>query len=106
VKYGLDIQEDDLADGLTPLNKKNWGQEPEAQYGRISAITGGVDFTGTVVSEPGDYRGYYKNIHHVLTQGGKLIVTPQQAANNIKIIEQAIRSNEEKRTVELTGLYK
>jgi predicted dehydrogenase len=59
-----------------------------------------------VVSEPGDYREYYKNIRQVLTQGSELIVTPQQAANNIKIIEQAIRSNEEKRTVELTGLYR
>ena len=106
VKYGLDIQEDDLAGGSTPLNKKNWGKEPESQYGTISAIAGGVDFTGTVVSEPGDYREYYKNIRQVLTQGSDLIVTPQQAANNIKIIEQAIRSNEEKRTVELTGLYK
>jgi predicted dehydrogenase len=106
VKYGLDIQEDDLASGLTPLNKKNWGLEPEAQYGRISAVVGGVDFSGTVFSEPGDYREYYKNIHQVLTRGGKLTVTPQQAANNIKIIEQAIRSDKEKRTVELTGLYK
>jgi len=105
VKYGLDIQEDELASGLTPLNKKNWGLEPEAQYGKISAVVNGVDFTGTVASEPGDYREYYKNIHQALTQGGKLIVTPQQAANSIKIIEHAIRSSEEKRTVELTGLY-
>lgn len=106
VKYGLDIQEDDLAAGLTPLSKKNWGQEPESQYGTISAVVGGVDFTGTVTSEPGDYREYYKNIHQVLTQGSELIVTPQQAANNIKIIEHAIRSNEERRTIELTGLFK
>lgn len=106
VKYGLDVQEDDLAAGFTPLNKKNWGQEPEEQYGRISAVVNGVDLSGTVASEPGDYRGFYKNIHQALTEGGELIVTPRQAANNIKIIEQAIRSNEEKRTVELTGLYK
>jgi scyllo-inositol 2-dehydrogenase (NADP+) len=64
-----------------------------------------VDFTGTVASEPGDYREYYKNIHQALTQGGKLIVTPEQAANNIKIIEHAIRSSEEKRTIALEGLY-
>lgn len=105
VKYGMDVQEDDLADGFTPRNKKNWGQEPEAQYGRISAVVNGVDFSGTVTSEAGDYREYYRNIHQVLTQGGKLIVTPQQAANNIRIIEAAIRSNEEKRTVALEGLY-
>jgi predicted dehydrogenase len=106
VKYGLDVQEDDLASGFTPQNLTNWGQEPEAQYGRISAIAGGVDFDGTVISEPGDYREYLKNIHQVLTGGGELIVKPQQSANNIRIIEQAIRSSEERRTVDLEGLYK
>lgn len=105
VKYGLDVQEDDLASGFTPLNMTNWGQEPEEQYGRISAVVGGVDFDGTVVSEPGDYREYYKNIHQVLTGDGELIVKPQQSANNIRIIEQAIKSSEERRTVDLEGLY-
>jgi predicted dehydrogenase len=104
VKYGLDVQEDDLASGFTPLNMTNWGQESEDQYGRISAIVGGVDFDGTVVSEPGDYRQYYKNIHEVLTGGGELIVKPQQSANNIRIIEQAIKSSRERRTVDLEGL--
>lgn len=105
VKFGLDVQEDDLASGFTPLNLTNWGQEPEEQYGKISAIVNGVDFTGTVESEPGDYREYYRNIADVLLRNGDLIVKPQHAANNIKIIEQAIQSAEEKRTIALEGLY-
>jgi len=105
MKYGMDVQEEDLTNGFTPLNKKNWGQEPEEQYGRISAIVNGVDLSGTVASEPGDYREYYKNLHQVITQGSNLIVTPQQAANTIKIIEHAIKSNEMKRTLDLNGLY-
>lgn len=105
VKYGIDVQEEDLTNGLTPLNMENWGQEPEEQYGRISAVVNGVDFTGTVVSEAGDYREYYKNIYQALSGEGILAVTPEQAANNIKIIEHAIRSSEEKRTLELKGLY-
>jgi Predicted dehydrogenases and related proteins len=106
VKYGIDVQEDELAAGLTPLNKKNWGLEPKEQYGRISAIVNGLDIDGTVESEPGDYREYYKSVHLAITEGAELAVTPRQAANTIKIIEAAIVSNEEKRTVELTGLYK
>jgi len=105
VKYGMDVQEEDLTNGLTPLNKKNWGQEPREQHGRLSAIVNGVDFDGTVVSEAGDYREYYRNIVEVLTRGSALAVTPRQAANNIKIIEHAIRSSEMKRTVALEGLY-
>lgn len=105
VKYGMDVQEEDLTNGLTPFNKKNWGQEPEEQYGRISAIVNGMDINGTVTSEPGDYREYYKNLHQAITGESDLIVTPQQAANTIKIIECAIKSNEMKRTLDLDGLY-
>jgi predicted dehydrogenase len=105
VKYGMDVQEDELAAGLTPLNKKNWGQEPKELHGRISAIVNGINIDGTVESEAGDYREYYRNILQVLTKKGKLAVTPEQAANNIKIIEAAIRSSESKCTVELSGLY-
>lgn len=105
VKYGLDIQEEDLTNGLTPMNKRHWGMEPQLQFGRISALVNGLNMNGVVESEPGDYRDYYRNLHQVITQGSELIVKPQQAANNIKIIEQAIKSNELKRTVELEGLY-
>ncbi len=105
VKYGLDVQEDDLTNGLTPLNKKHWGFEPQLQHGRISAIVNGLNMNGVVESELGDYRDYYRNLYQVITQGSELIVKPQQAANNIKIIEQAMKSNELKRTVELEGLY-
>lgn len=105
VKYGMDVQEEDLTNGFTPRNMMSWGQEPEEQYGRLSAIVNGLNIDGTVESEAGDYREYYKNIYQVLTQGSPLAVTPKQAANNIKIIEAAIRSSEMKRTLELTGLY-
>lgn len=105
VKYGMDVQEEDLTNGLTPQNKKNWGQEPREQNGRLSADVNGVNLDGTVESEAGDYREYYKNIYQVLTMGSTLAVTPRQAANNIRIIEHAIRSSEMKRTLDLTGLY-
>ena len=105
VKYGLDIQEDDLSKGFTPLNKENWGLESEAQYGRISTIVNGINIDGTVESEPGDYREYYRSVYQAIAHGKALAVTPQQAANSIKIIEHAIKSNEMRQTVELNGLY-
>jgi len=105
VKYGMDVQEEDLTNGFTPLNKKNWGLEQEEQYGRISAIVNGININGTVESEAGDYREYYRNVYQAITQGSDLSVTPRQAANTIKIIEYAIKSSEMKRTIELNGLY-
>lgn len=86
VKYGLDVQEDDLASGLTPLNKKHWGFEPQIQHGRISAIVNGLNINGVVESEPGDYRDYYRNLHQVITQGSELI--DQTTQQNAALVEE------------------
>jgi predicted dehydrogenase len=105
VKYGIDVQEEDLVNGLTPLNKKNWGQEPEAQYGSYSVEFGGMNLHGVIESERGDYREYYRNVYHSLIGKEKPAVTPQQARNTIKIIEQALVSNETKGTINLDGVF-
>jgi len=105
VKYGIDVQEEDLVNGLTPMNKKNWGQEPEAQYGSYSVEFGGMNMRGVIESERGDYREYYRNVYRSLIGEAKPAVTPQQARNTIKIIEQALVSNETKSTVNLNGVF-
>jgi predicted dehydrogenase len=96
VKYGVDIQEEDLKAGLTPLTKSNWGDEPEELYGIISTTANGLDINGKVKSEKGDYREYYSNIYDVITNNNTLAVTPQQARNTIKIIEYAMESSQNK----------
>lgn len=103
VKYGLDVQEGDLVNELTPLNKVDWGKEPEAIYGRIATEIGGLNVDGIVESERGDYRQYYLSVYRALVGEAPLAVTPQQARNTIKLIEEAIVSNESKRTIDLDG---
>lgn len=105
VKYGMDVQEEDLTNGYTPLNKKDWGQEPEESFGKILTTVDGITMNGKIESEKGDYREYYKNIYNAITQGGDLAVTPQQARNTIKMIEYAMKSNETRSTIHLEGLY-
>ncbi|OGO79147.1 MAG: oxidoreductase [Clostridiales bacterium GWB2_37_7] len=102
VKYGVDVQEEDLKSGLTPLTKHNWGQEPESLYGTINTTINGLDIKGMVKSENGDYRGYYTNIYHSILHHEALIVTPQQAKNTIRLIEYAMESNEKKCTLKVT----
>ncbi len=99
VKYGMDVQEDELILGKRPNEGKEWGREPEAIYGKINTEIGGVHVSGTVESEAGDYRELYRNLYQVITNEEELIVTPQQACNTIKIIELAEQSNREKRWV-------
>ena len=101
VKYGLDIQEEDLKSGLTPLTKANWGEEPETLYGTINTTVKGLDISGRVKSEPGDYRRYYENIYHAIHGQEELIVTPFQAKAVIRIIEYAMESHDKKCTVDV-----
>lgn len=101
VKYGVDIQEEDLKAGLTPLTKSNWGEEPEQLYGTLYTTANGLDIKGKVKSEKGDYRAYYTNIYDVLVHHKELLVKPEQARNTIKLIEYAMESSEKQRTVSI-----
>lgn len=99
VKYGMDVQEEELLSGKMPKECKDWGREPEAIYGKINTEIDGLHVTGTVESEAGDYRELYRNIYQVLTGAEELAVTAQQARNTIRIIELAEQSSKEKRWV-------
>ncbi|MDQ3290551.1 MAG: oxidoreductase [Bacteroidota bacterium] len=99
IKYGLDVQEAALKEGLHPLNTPNWGKEPESNWGNINTEYQGQHITGTIESEPGDYRQFYENVYQVLCGEASLAVTPEQARQTIRIIELARQSSAEKRTI-------
>jgi scyllo-inositol 2-dehydrogenase (NADP+) len=102
VKYGVDVQEEDLKAGLTPLTKANWGEEPMEIHGTICTTANDLDIDGKVKSEKGDYREYYLNIYDAIINKGTLMVTPQQARNTIRLIEYAMESNRERRTINVS----
>ena len=100
IKYGLDVQEEALKQGLTPLTVENWGQEPESIRGNLNIEKDGQSIIREVESEKGVYRAFYYNIYSAIVNGDELIVKPEEARNAIKTIELAIQSNLEKRTLE------
>ena len=102
VKYGLDVQEEALKAGLTSLTKDGWGIEPANIWGTLNTEIEGQHFVGKVESEKGDYGHFYQNIYNAINGEEDLIVTPAQARNNIRIIELAMQSQKEKRTVDFT----
>lgn len=59
VKYGLDVQEEALKAGFTPLTKSNWGVEPQELWGTINADIKGRHLVGKIESEKGDYTNFY-----------------------------------------------
>jgi len=96
-KFGNDPQEGLLKMGHSPL-EKNWGVEPEEQWGTVT-LNDGLNYK--VPTIPGSYLEYYHSIYESIRNGNKLIIEAEEALNTIKIIEAAIESNDKKTEVKL-----
>ncbi|MDP4145649.1 MAG: Gfo/Idh/MocA family oxidoreductase [Bacillota bacterium] len=99
IKYGMDIQEEDLKNDVLPKHVENWGKEPEILWGNINTMVNGLHIKGTIESEPGDYREFYRNVYEAIIGNEPLKVTPVQARNTIRIIELAEQSSAERHWV-------
>ena len=98
VKYGFDPQEEALKRGLTPSDS-NWGNEPREQWGALITQVGGLELEGQVKTMAGCYQAFYQNLLDVISGRAELAVKPEEARRTIRIIELAIESSEQKRTL-------
>jgi scyllo-inositol 2-dehydrogenase (NADP+) len=99
VKYGLDVQEAALKQGHSPANSPDWGMEPKEIWGKLDIELNGQHFIGKVQSESGDYRGYYENVQKAILGMDQLVVKPEQALQTIRIIELAMQSNKDRKSL-------
>lgn len=97
VKYGLDPQEAALKRGELPSDQ--WGLEPPDEWGTLNTQLNGLHVYGKVETLPGRYQTYYENIYQAIRQQAALLVTPEAARDTIRVIEAALQSNAEKRTI-------
>ncbi|GAA5905992.1 uncharacterized protein JCM6883_002516 [Sporobolomyces salmoneus] len=100
LKHGLDPQEDSLKKGgKEAIESESFGKEREEMWGTLWTKEG----ERKVESEKGEYRKWFENVAEAIESGDreKLIVKPEQAALTIKLIELAIQSSKEGRTIEL-----
>lgn len=98
VKHGIEPQEEALKGGHPPL-EPNWGEEAKEHWGRLNTETSGLHIEGRVETMAGNYPAYYQNIADAVNNRAPLAVKPEEALNTIRIIEAAIQSSAEKRTV-------
>jgi predicted dehydrogenase len=98
VKYGFDPQEEALKLGLDP-SEKNWGEEPREWWGTLDTQVGGLHFRGQIETMAGRYQDFYRNIADAIAGRAELAVKPEEALNTITVIESAIQSSKEKRTL-------
>jgi scyllo-inositol 2-dehydrogenase (NADP+) len=98
VKYGVDPQEEALKGGRSP-REPDWGVEPETAWGTLNTQIGGLHFQGKIETVPGCYQSYYENVYQAIRGEAELLVKPEDVLNTVRIIELAVQSNAEKRTV-------
>lgn len=101
VKSGMDPQENALKAGFTPQTLADWGKEPASASGKLTTEWQGIEMVSQVESEVGRYPDFFKNVAAAIRDGAVLEVKPEQAKNTIKIIELALQSAKEKRTLSL-----
>ncbi len=98
VKHGMDPQEEALKRGLTP-SAPNWGEEPPERWGALDAHVGGLRVRGRVETLAGGYQSFYQNVADAVEGRAELAVKAEEALATIRVIEAALRSSAEKRTV-------
>ncbi|MBP3964703.1 oxidoreductase [Paenibacillus lignilyticus] len=98
VKYGTDPQEAALIGGAMP-GDRGFGIEPRENWGKLNSSIGSMHFEGVVETFHSSYKGYYDNIYKHITGQAELNVKPEEARNAIRLIELALQSSEEGRTL-------
>ena len=98
IKYGLDSQEDALKAGKRP-GDPGWGEDREDDYGELTIDVGEITVKGKVKTLAGRYETFYQGIVEAITLGKPAPVSAEEARNTIKVIEDALQSHKEQRTV-------
>ena len=99
-KWGIDPQEELLKAGNLPVGK-DWGKEPESEWGTILYQKNGVDFKEKIETLPGNYNLFYNNVFTAIRNGTELFVKPEDAVEVLKILEACLESNQKKKTIYL-----
>ncbi|WP_432339197.1 oxidoreductase [Bacillus tequilensis] len=100
IKYGIDGQEDALRAGRKPEDD-SWGSDDPQFYGQLTTVHGTNKKTETIPSVNGSYLTYYRKLAESIRKGAALPVTAEEGIDVIRIIEAAMKSSEEKRTIML-----
>lgn len=98
-KYGLDVQEPQIKDGLRP-GDEGWGVEPEADAGALG-VDDGTDHTEIVPTEVGRYEDFYAQVRDALRGEAAFPVDPAGSVAALRVIEAAHRSGAEGRVITL-----
>ncbi|EKM59424.1 uncharacterized protein PHACADRAFT_249901 [Phanerochaete carnosa HHB-10118-sp] len=102
-KYGVDVQEDQLNVISAPsdiFTSATYGQEPEELYGTLENQKGDEVVRSIWPSKhKGDYAGLFRDVARAIREKAPQAVTFEQSAEVIELIELALQSSKEGRTI-------
>jgi predicted dehydrogenase len=99
-KSRADIQEADLIAGKIP-NSENWGIEPASENGLLHTEKDGTVIKEQITTEQGNYYGFFDEVYKAIIHDTEMPVTADDGINVMRILEAAIRSNDERKLIDL-----
>ncbi|KAF2764693.1 NAD(P)-binding protein [Teratosphaeria nubilosa] len=101
-KFNLDVQEDQLRSGTHKLDDEDFGVDPESSHGFLTTIVDGKPSRETYPTvAPVTYVEYYRLFAKALRGEGEVPVQAEDARDVLRIIEFAMQSSKEGRTIDL-----
>lgn len=100
IKSKADIQERELQAGKLP-GTKDWGTELESENGLLHTEKYGEIIQRYVPTLKGNYMEFYDGIYDAIKNDKSVPVSGEEGLNVIKVIEAAIKSNKEKKVINL-----
>ena len=89
IKYGVDVQEDQLKSGMSPSDEA-FGIEPAHQQGKLYLYEGSNIVIKDVVTEKGNWALLFENLYQSVTKGTPLLIDMKDVVEQIKIIEKVV----------------
>lgn len=90
-KSGLDVQEDHLKLGMTPMQTE-YGIEPSSDFGDLTTTLNGIHLNAKVTTETGNWQLLYLNLADAIRKGNPLIIKEEEILSQMEILEK-IKNN-------------
>ena len=100
IKTKADVQEKELQTGKMPDNI-NWGTEPNNEKGILHTEKDGKITKEHIPTLKGNYMVYYDGMYDAIRNNKPVPVTAEDGKKVIEIIEAALKSNSEKKVINL-----
>ncbi len=91
IKHGLDPQEDHLKAGYLP-GMDGFGYEAKENDGKLTTNLAGMEMKASISTFQGNWMYLYDNLADVILNGAEPIIKPEEVAEQIRIIEEVIKS--------------